>query len=215
MVPSASGGGGQNGNAASSIYLGAQPVGISGADVNPSGLRFVTRRTGSRKAGRIRSRQFPCHGRTGSFGKSASAWVFVGGLLPDEHQPGDLFARNLGHPAQGTHLPCCVRDLWRKCAGAVSFVGLWTQRELSRKLRTTNPLSEAGSSICSISYATGRPLSGRTGRSPVSPWRVAQNKLALYKGKEGFALPLNESPSTQTSFKPLEIEAFSRILVEE
>jgi len=131
---------------------------------------------------------------------------FFGGLLPDEHNR-EIIARNLGISARNDF--AMLREIGGECAGAVSLLDV-DATELSQT-QDYQSLSEA-ELIDLLDQLPQRPLLAGQDEVRLS-LAGAQNKLALYKGKEGFALPLNESPSTHI-LKP-EIERFPNLVENE
>ena len=131
---------------------------------------------------------------------------FFGGLLPEEHNR-EIIARNLGISARNDF--AMLREIGGECAGAVSLIeeDAW---EVSRA-QDYQSVSEA-ELINLLDQLPQRPL--LAGKEEVRlSLAGAQNKLALYRSEKGFALPLNESPSTHI-LKP-EIERFPNLVESE
>lgn len=131
---------------------------------------------------------------------------FFGGLLPEEHNR-EIIARNLGISARNDF--AMLREIGGECAGAVSLLDL-DATEVSHA-QNYQSVSEAELSDL-LDQLPQRPLLAGQNEVRLS-LAGAQNKLALYKGADGFALPLNESPSTHI-LKP-EIDRFPNLVENE
>ncbi len=131
---------------------------------------------------------------------------FFGGLLPEEHNR-EIIARNLGISARNDF--AMLREIGGECAGAVSLLDV-DATEVSH-VQDYQSVSEA-EFIDLLDQLPQRPLLAGQDEVRLS-LAGAQNKLALYKGEEGFALPLHESPSTHI-LKP-EIERFPNLVENE
>ncbi|TVP74931.1 MAG: type II toxin-antitoxin system HipA family toxin [Puniceicoccaceae bacterium] len=131
---------------------------------------------------------------------------FFGGLLPEAHNR-EIIARNLGISARNDF--AMLREIGGECAGAVSLHEVDTL-ELS-SVRNYQFVSESVLADL-LDQLPQRPLLAGQGEIRLS-LAGAQNKLALYQGAEGFALPLHESPSTHI-LKP-EIERFPDLVENE
>ncbi len=131
---------------------------------------------------------------------------FFGGLLPEEHNR-EIIARNLGISARNDF--AMLREIGGECAGAVSLLDEGATELLNAQ--DYQSVSEA-ELIDLLDQLPQQPLLAGQDEVRLS-LAGAQNKLALYKGADGFALPLNESPSTHI-LKP-EIERFPNLVENE
>lgn len=131
---------------------------------------------------------------------------FFGGLLPEEHNR-EIIARNLGISARNDF--AMLREIGGECAGAVSLIEVGAPEVPGAQdyhFITEDQL------VALLDQLPQRPL--LTGQDEVRlSLAGAQNKVALYKGERGFALPLHESPSTHI-IKP-EIERFQNLVENE
>lgn len=114
---------------------------------------------------------------------------FFGGLLPEERNR-EIIARNLGISARNDF--AMLREIGGECAGAVSLIEVdapVVSGAQDYQFITEDEL------VVLLDQLPQRPL--LTGQEEVRlSLAGAQNKVALYKGARGFALPLHESPST-------------------
>jgi serine/threonine-protein kinase HipA len=131
---------------------------------------------------------------------------FFGGLLPEEHNR-EIIARNLGISARNDF--AMLREIGGECAGAVSLLDVDATEVLHAQAYQS--VSEA-ELVDLLDQLPQRPLLAGQDEVRLS-LAGAQNKLALYKGADGFALPLNESPSTHI-LKP-EVERFPNLVENE
>ncbi len=131
---------------------------------------------------------------------------FFGGLLPEEYNR-EIIARNLGISARNDF--AMLREIGGECAGAVSLL----EADAPEVSHAQDYQSVSDVELVDLlDQLPQRPLLAGQGEVRLS-LAGAQNKIALYKGKEGFALPLNESPSTHI-LKP-EIERFPHLVENE
>jgi len=131
---------------------------------------------------------------------------FFGGLLPEEHNR-EIIARNLGISARNDF--AMLREIGGECAGAVSLVEADAPEVTGAQDYQFIPEDELAGLLDQLPQ---RPLLAGQDEVRLS-LAGAQNKLALYKGERGFALPLNESPSTLI-LKP-ESERFQNLVENE
>lgn len=114
---------------------------------------------------------------------------FFGGLLPEKTNR-EVIAKNLGITSKNDF--AMLKEIGGECAGAISLI------EMGKNAATQE---------ASYKHVTGHELEAIILRLPKVPLLAgtgeirlslagAQNKLALFKDEQGFALPLNESPSS-------------------
>ena len=114
---------------------------------------------------------------------------FFGGLLPEE-QNREIIARNLGISPRNDY--AMLREIGGECAGAVSLIPI--DATSAPKSSAYQEISEA-ELIEILDQLPQRPL--LAGRAEIRlSLAGAQNKVALYINKTGYALPLQESPSS-------------------
>jgi serine/threonine-protein kinase HipA len=114
---------------------------------------------------------------------------FFGGLLPEERNR-DVIAKNLGITSKNDF--AMLKEIGGECAGAISLMPIGEPINIQEPKYT---------------YLSERELEAILLQLPQTPLLAgskeirlslagAQNKLALFKDDKGFALPLNESPSS-------------------
>lgn len=114
---------------------------------------------------------------------------FFGGLLPEE-QNREIIAKNLGISARNDY--AMLREIGGECAGAVSLIPLETTA--ATVTSGYQAISEA-ELLEILDQLPQRPL--LAGRPEIRlSLAGAQNKVALYIDTAGYALPLQESPSS-------------------
>ena len=114
---------------------------------------------------------------------------FFGGLLPEESNR-EVIAKNLGISSKNDF--AMLKEIGGECAGAISLIEAGQdsiQQEVSYQHVSELELEAI---ILKLPKA---PLLAGTREIRLS-LAGAQNKLALFRDKQGFALPLNESPSS-------------------
>ena len=114
---------------------------------------------------------------------------FFGGLLPEEHNR-EIVASNLGITARNDF--AMLREIGGECAGAVSLIPVGNNR--ASILNDYEVISERDL-IRLLDQLPQRPLLAGKAEIRLS-LAGAQNKVALCVSDSGYALPLNESPST-------------------
>ena len=128
---------------------------------------------------------------------------FFGGLLPEDYNR-ELIARNIGVTANNDY--AMLKIIGGECAGAVALLD--SEHEVSVREHSYHSVSldELESILDTLPQ---KPLLAGEAEVRLS-LAGAQNKLAVYHDKDGFALPLHESPSTHI-LKP-EAEAFPELV---
>lgn len=114
---------------------------------------------------------------------------FFGGLLPEDYNR-ELIARNLGITSQNDY--AMLKEIGGECAGAVMLLDPDT--DLPPRQHAYHPVSEAELETI-LDTLPQKPLLAGEAEVRLS-LTGAQNKLALFRDKKGFALPLHESPSS-------------------
>lgn len=114
---------------------------------------------------------------------------YFGGLLPEENNR-DIIAKNLGITSRNDF--AMLREIGGECAGAISLLeqnaGLGPQESQYKHL------SQTDLEVILLKLPQTPLLAGTDGiRLSLAG---AQNKLAIFKDGNGFAIPLNEAPSS-------------------
>lgn len=124
---------------------------------------------------------------------------YFGGLLPEDFNR-DLIARNIG--ITGGNDYAMLKVIGGECAGAVTILD--PEREIEVHEHSYHPVSQEELEMI-LNTLPNKPLLAGEAEVRLS-LAGAQNKLAVYHDKNGFALPLHESPSTHI-LKP-EVKGF-------
>ena len=114
---------------------------------------------------------------------------FFGGLLPEEHNR-EIVAANLGITAKNDF--AMLREIGGECAGAVSLIPI--EKSPTSACTDYEIITEADL-IALLDQLPQRPLLAGKAEIRLS-LAGAQSKVALRVTDSGYALPLNESPST-------------------
>ena len=114
---------------------------------------------------------------------------FFGGLLPEDFNR-ELIARNLGITSHNDY--AMLKEIGGECAGAVTLLD--PEIYLPTQQNTYHPISESELETI-LDTLPQKPLLAGEAEVRLS-LAGAQNKLALFRNKNGFALPLHESPSS-------------------
>lgn len=114
---------------------------------------------------------------------------YFGGLLPEDFNR-DLIARNIGITAGNDY--AMLKVLGGECAGAVTILD--PEQEITIREHSYHPVSQKELETI-LDTLPHKPLLAGEAEVRLS-LAGAQNKLAVYHEKNGFALPLHESPST-------------------
>ncbi|MGK0456174.1 MAG: serine/threonine-protein kinase HipA [Zhongshania aliphaticivorans] len=114
---------------------------------------------------------------------------YFGGLLPEENIR-DIIAKNLGITSKNDF--AMLREIGGECAGAISLLG--QDAESDTKKSRYKHLSETDLEAILLRLPQ-TPLMAGTNEIRLS-LAGAQNKLAIFKDANGFAIPLRESPSS-------------------
>ena len=131
---------------------------------------------------------------------------YFGGLLPEAFNR-DLIARNIGITAENDY--AMLKVIGGECAGAVTILD--PEQEITVREHSYHPISmEALETI--LHTLPNKPLLAGEAEVRLS-LAGAQNKLAIYHDKDGFALPLHESPSSHI-LKP-EVKGFPGLVENE
>lgn len=131
---------------------------------------------------------------------------YFGGLLPEAFNR-DLIARNIGITAENDY--AMLKVIGGECAGAVTILD--PEQEITVREHSYHPISmEALETI--LDTLPNKPLLAGEAEVRLS-LAGAQNKLAIYHDKDGFALPLHESPSSHI-LKP-EVKGFPGLVENE
>ncbi len=126
--------------------------------------------------------------RAAAFGERECA-AFFGGLLPEADNR-ERIASNLGITARNDY--AMLREIGGECAGALSLIA--TDKSPEPESDRYAPVTE-DELILLLDQLPQRPLLAGKGEIRLS-LAGAQNKLALRYDATGYAIPLNESPST-------------------
>jgi serine/threonine-protein kinase HipA len=114
---------------------------------------------------------------------------FFGGLLPEENNR-VLIANNLGITAKNDF--AMLKEIGGECAGAISL--LENSAELNDQTAHYKRVSDSELEALLLKLPKTPLLAGM--REIRLSLAGAQNKLALFKDADGFAIPLNEAPSS-------------------
>ena len=114
---------------------------------------------------------------------------FFGGLLPEDYNR-ELIARNLGITSHNDY--AMLKEIGGECAGAVTLLD--PDVDLPTRQHAYHPVSEEDLETI-LDTLPQKPLLAGEAEVRLS-LAGAQNKLALYRDENGFALPLHESPSS-------------------
>jgi serine/threonine-protein kinase HipA len=114
---------------------------------------------------------------------------FFGGLLPEENNR-DIIAKNLGITSKNDF--AMLKEIGGECAGAISLIEQGT--EITNQEARYKYVSEAELEELLLKLPQAPLLAGM--REIRLSLAGAQNKLAIFKDEKGFALPLNEAPSS-------------------
>ena len=140
---------------------------------------------------------------------------FFGGLLPEERNR-DVIAKNLGITSKNDF--AMLKEIGGECAGAISLMPIGEPINIQETKYTHLSEQELEAILLQLPQT---PLLAGSKEIRLS-LAGAQNKLALFKDEKGFALPLNESPSShilkpdsQIFPKLVENEAYCLWLAEE
>ena len=131
---------------------------------------------------------------------------FFGGLLPEDFNR-ELIARNLGITSQNDY--AMLKEIGGECAGAVTLLD--PDVDLPTRQHAYHPISESELETL-LDTLPQKPLLAGEAEVRLS-LAGAQNKLALFRDQDGFALPLHESPSSHI-IKP-EADIFPGLVVNE
>jgi len=131
---------------------------------------------------------------------------YFGGLLPEDLNR-DLIARNIG--ITGGNDYAMLKVIGGECAGAVSILD--PEQEITVREHSYHPVSQEELETI-LDTLPHKPLLAGEAEVRLS-LAGAQNKLAVYHDKNGFALPLHESPSTHI-LKP-EVKGFPGLVENE
>ena len=114
---------------------------------------------------------------------------FFGGLLPEETNR-EVIAKNLGITSKNDF--AMLKEIGGECAGAISLIE--AEQDNTPQESNYQRISEEELEAIILKLPKAPLLAGTRGiRLSLAG---AQNKLALFKDEQGFALPLNESPSS-------------------
>jgi len=131
---------------------------------------------------------------------------YFGGLLPEDFNR-DLIARNIGITAGNDY--AMLKGIGGECAGAITILD--PEQEITVREHSYHPVSQEELETI-LDTLPHKPLLAGEAEVRLS-LAGAQNKLAVVHDKNGFALPLHESPSTHI-LKP-ETEAFPGLVENE
>ena len=131
---------------------------------------------------------------------------YFGGLLPEDFNR-DLIARNIG--ITGGNDYAMLKVIGGECAGAVTILD--PEQEITVREHSYHPVSQEELETI-LETLPNKPLLAGEAEVRLS-LAGAQNKLAVVHDKNGFALPLHESPSTHI-LKP-EVKGFPGLVENE
>ncbi len=114
---------------------------------------------------------------------------FFGGLLPEDYTR-ELIARNLGITSRNDY--AMLKEIGGECAGAVTLLD--PEADLPTRQHMYHPISKTELETI-LDTLPQKPLLAGEAEVRLS-LAGAQNKLALFRDENGFALPLHESPSS-------------------
>jgi serine/threonine-protein kinase HipA len=133
----------------------------------------------------------------------AACTGFFGGLLPEENIRVTI-AKNLGITPRNDY--AMLREIGGECAGAISLIDPETEPAPRQHAYHRISLSELETTLDTLPT---RPLLAGEADIRLS-LAGAQNKLSIYHDEQGYAIPLNESPSTHI-LKP-QSEVFQKLI---
>jgi len=114
---------------------------------------------------------------------------FFGGLLPEEYNR-EIIAKNLGITSKNDF--AMLNEIGGECAGAITLLPPDSNRTPDEHRYQSISIAELESILDQLPQ---KPLMAGMKDVRLS-LAGAQDKLSLYKDKDGFSIPLNESPSS-------------------